>query len=307
MTTASTLVTGGIGFVGRYVVEDLIARGEHVISYNRDFATSSHPLVTTVQGELFDIPKLVRTIGEYQVKHVIHTAAMSHPEISIDLPVTTFAANVDGTLHLLEAIRLTTGVERVVNFSSECAYGDQDEKRTLREDALPRPNTPYGVTKVATELLGRVYSGLYGVDVISLRITEVYGPGLKMPELLRDMLIAAVRGHAYHLAEGGAHRFQFVHAQDVARAAVLARTAKRLQDFYNISGGCQVTVQELADVIRTRFPDADFKIGPGHLTGWDRQGPFDISAAGRDLGYIPGWTLERGLDAYAAWLREHDF
>src|SRR4051812_29301982 len=127
----TTLVTGGTGFVGRYVVEELVRRGTHVVSYNRDFAVSEHPEVAVEQGELFDIPKLVRTLSAHGVDRIIHTAAMSHPEISIDLPVTTFASNVDGTLKLFEAARMA-GVQRIVSFSSECAYGDQDEDAPVR-------------------------------------------------------------------------------------------------------------------------------------------------------------------------------
>lgn len=303
----ATLVTGGTGFVGRYIIEELAARGTSTVSYNRDFSVSPHASVVAVQGELFDLPKLVRTITEYNVDRIIHTAAMSHPEISIELPITTFAANVEGTLHLLEAARMA-GARRVVNFSSECAYGDQNEDEIVRESAHPLPNTPYGVTKVATELLGRVYSRLYDLDVVSLRVTEVYGPGLKMPEILKDVINAAVHGDPYSMSSGGDHRFHFVHANDVASAAILACDSSNLPGFvYNISGGEQVTIAQMVELVRKRFPGADLNVGAGHLKGWDRQGPFDIGAASIDFGYTPEWSLEKGIDAYAVWLSEHDF
>jgi UDP-glucose 4-epimerase len=303
----TTLVTGGTGFVGRYIIERLAAKGTPTVSYNRDFSVSAHPSVIAVQGELFDLPVLVRTLTQHNVDRIIHTAAMSHPEISTELPVTTFAANVDGTLKLLEAARMA-GTRRIVNFSSECAYGNQNESELLKEDASPLPNTPYGVTKVATELLGRVYSRLYGLDVVSLRITEVYGPGLKMPEILRDMITAAIRHQPFHMDSGGDHRFQFVHAEDVARAAVLAADSKTLHNYvYNISGGQQVTISDTANIIRARFPSADISIGPGHLDGWDRQGPFDTTAAAEDLSYTPEHTLSEGIEEYARHLAKHEF
>jgi UDP-glucose 4-epimerase len=175
----STMVTGGLGYVGRHLVARLAERGERVISYNRDYAEGGEENVTYVQGELYDLPRFVDTIDRYEVGRIIHTAAMSHPDLSIDLPITTFTANVDGTVHVFEAARMT-GVGRIVNFSSETTYG-HIEVDTVTEDVPLHPTTPYGVTKVATELLGDVYTDLYGLDVVSLRITEIYGPGHKRP------------------------------------------------------------------------------------------------------------------------------
>jgi nucleoside-diphosphate-sugar epimerase len=302
----STMVTGGLGFVGRHLVRLLAAGGERVISYNRDYAESADPAVITVQGELFDIPRLVRTLHEYGVTRILHTAAMSHPELSIDLPVTTFAANVHGTVSLFEAARLAGGVGRIVNFSSECAYGHQ-ELDVVREDARLRPTTPYGVTKVATELLGDVYTARYGLAVVSLRITEVYGPGNPMPEVLRDMVAAAVHGRPYVLERGGDHLFQFVHVEDVARAAKAAAVADGapLRSVYNVTGGRQVSLADAAAIVTAAIPGAEISVGRGHIATLDRQGPYDISAAEDDLGYRPRWRLEDGVRAYASWLREH--
>jgi UDP-glucose 4-epimerase len=303
----SILVTGGTGFVGRYIVDELAASGRDVVSYNRDYTDDGRGNVTTIQGELFEIPRLVRAIAEHHVDTIIHTAAQSHPAISIDLPLTTFASNVEGTLSVFEAARMSPSPPRIVNFSSECAYGDQDENNAIVETAVPMPNTPYGVTKVATELLGRIYRAQYGLDIVSLRVTEVYGPGLKMPEVLKDMIIAAVRGTSFHLEHGADHRFHFVHATDVARAAVLAASKSRLtQHVYNVSGGEQVTLRGAADMIHSQFPDAVLNLGDGYWPGWDRQGPFDISAAARDLGYTPQVSLSEGIASYAKWLSMND-
>jgi UDP-glucose 4-epimerase len=299
---SAVLVTGGLGFVGRYVVRALRGSGRPVLSYNRDFSESEDGVVA-VQGELFDIPRLVTILREHRVDTIIHTAAMSHPELSIDLPITTFAANVDGTLHVLEAARMA-GVRRLVNFSSECAYGHHEDP--IDEDAPLRPTTPYGVTKVATELLGHVYTERYGVDVVSLRVTEVYGPGNRMPETLKELLQAAQAGRRYTLARGGDHRFQLVHADDVAAAAIAAATCNGSHGtVYNVTGGSQVTLHDLARRVARQVPGASFDIGDGHIATLDRQGPFDITAARRDLAYDPQWTLDDGIAAYAEWLAVH--
>src|SRR5215203_4098166 len=115
---ATTLVTGGLGYCGRHVVRALAERGDQVVSYNRDFAEGGDDGVVLVQGELFDVPRLQHAIHAHEVKRIVHTAAMSHPDLSLDFPIATFHANVEGTLHLFEAAR-ATGVRRIVYFSSE--------------------------------------------------------------------------------------------------------------------------------------------------------------------------------------------
>lgn len=158
------MVTGGRGFTGRHITARLTAGGRSVVSYNRDF-DSSEDGVVMVQGELFDVSRLVRVLQQHGIREIVHTAAMSHPTLSLEFPIATFAANVDGTVALLEAARLA-GVKRVVNFSSEVVYGAVDGPVT--EDLPIKPSTPYAVTKATTEWLGRVYTDRYSLEVVSL-------------------------------------------------------------------------------------------------------------------------------------------
>ncbi len=299
----TTLVTGGRGYVGRHLVDQLLGDGGKVITYDRDFSVDDRAGMTVVQGELFDIPRLTETLRRYDVDRIIHTAGQSHPGVSIDLPWTTFKANAEGTLAVYEAARMT-GVTRIVNFSSECAVGTVPIDEEVTEAIKPNPTTPYGVTKVAGELFGSVYNSLYEMDIVSLRVTEVYGPGLWMPSLLGDMIRAGLRGEAFVLESGGDHPFHFVHVADVATAARLASTTTTLtQPVYNVSGGRQVTVNETARLLEQHIPGSRYEIGPGLLPHWDSQGPYDLTATARDLGYAPAWTLEAGLVDQIDWLR----
>jgi UDP-glucose 4-epimerase len=301
----TTLVTGGRGFVGRHLVDQLITEGGKVVSYNRDFSADERDGLTVVQGELFDIPRLIETLRRYNVDRIIHTAGQSHPGVSIELPWTTFKANAEGTLAVYEAAR-ATGVRRVVNFSSECALGNTPLGAKATENVTPSPTTPYGVTKVAGELFGTVYNSLYDMEVVSLRITEVYGPGLWMPSLLGDMIRAGLRGDPFVLETGGEHPFQFVYVDDVATAARLAATSTTLsQPVYNVSGGRQVTVAETARLLEQHIPGSRYAIGPGLLPNWDSQGPYDLTASRRDLGYTPAWSLELGIVKQIDWLRNN--
>lgn len=298
------MVTSGRGFTGRHITARLTAGGRSVVSYNRDF-DSSEDGVVMVQGELFDVSRLVRVLQQHGIREIVHTAAMSHPTLSLEFPIATFAANVDGTVALLEAARLA-GVKRVVNFSSEVVYGAVDGPVT--EDLPIKPSTPYAVTKATTEWLGRVYTDRYGLEVVSLRIAQVYGPGDRMPEVLGDMLKALTRTGAFELVEGRDHGFNFIHARDVALATERALSAHGpfALPAYNVSSAEYWRLGEVVELVRPLFPSGRIQIGPGRVGELDMQGPFDGEAARRDLGYEPEWTLERGLADYAEWLKTHE-
>ena len=205
----STLVTGGAGYVGRYVLEALRADDTAVVSYDRDFIGREDPGIRYVQGELFDIPRLLRAIEEDQVDTIVHLAAMSHPQRSVDFPITTVVGNINGTVSVLEAARISA-VKRVVKISSGSAYGNQPAA-LISESCRLEPTTPYGVTKAAGEMFAAVYANLYGLDITSLRVTEVYGPGNRVPQMLCEVIDTVLRGDAFVLDSGADHPFQFVH------------------------------------------------------------------------------------------------
>jgi UDP-glucose 4-epimerase len=288
-----------MGYIGSTILTQLRDAGERPVSYDRDYARVRLEDVEYVQGELFDLPRLLDTLRTLEIARILHVAAMPHPQHSVAFPLTTVTSNVMGTVNVLEAARVA-GIRRLVHFSSEAAYGHRPEP--LVDEQCPlEPITPYGATKAAVELFGNVYGDVYGMDVTALRVTEVYGPGNRGPQVLCDIVDAVVLGQPYVLAEGGSHAMHFVHVEDVARAAVLAIQHDLLpQPAYNVSGPSEHTLADAVEVIRSIIPAAHIEIGPGFLDGVDRQGKWDISAAERDLGFRPAWTLEAGLRGFLA-------
>jgi UDP-glucose 4-epimerase len=114
------MVPGGLGCTGRHIAARLTARGRSVVGYNRDFAPREVG-IAMLQGELFDVPRLVRVLQQHGIEQIVYTAAMSHPTLSLEFPIATFAVNDDGTVALLEAARLA-GVKRFVNFSPNFSH-----------------------------------------------------------------------------------------------------------------------------------------------------------------------------------------
>ena len=300
------LVTGGRGYVGRWAVRRLVEMGIPVVTFDRD-PWPDEPGVTAIHGELVDLAQLTRVLDEHGVDAVIHTAAISSPDMSFAMPTATLAANVMGTANVLEAAR-GAGIRRVVNFSSSSIYGWQTGP--VGEGSIPAPKATYGVSKLAAENLATVFRSIHDLDVLSLRVCWVYGPGLRVPgEHVGQMIWAALKGEAYRLEAGAAHPLPLVFVGDVAQAAILAAQAKSVsQPVYNVAGPRTLTLGQAAEVVRSRIPEAEIEIGPGFLPlerlGDHRVADVDISSAGRDFNYFPVLDPVDGIDGYIASLRE---
>jgi nucleoside-diphosphate-sugar epimerase len=300
-----TLVTGGAGFIGGHVADRLHDAGGRVVSYDRGPASALPAGIERVQGELFDLRRLMATIEDRDVQRIVHSAGMSDPLLSDGMPTATVAANAVGTVHLLEAARLAGFRGRIVLLSSMSVYGHNDEP--VDERSPLRPRTPYAATKAFGDFLGEVYSERYGLDVISLRLSEAYGPGRKLAGAVQDILDAAVERRPLRLPAGADQPCHPIHVDDAARAVVAALYAPAPRSrVYAVTGGERVELRHVAALVRDRVPDADIELGRGELTALDRQGPVVITAADRELGYRPRWGLARGIDDYCAWREASD-
>jgi nucleoside-diphosphate-sugar epimerase len=300
------LVTGGCGFLGQTLLTMLSEQGQQVVSYDRRIREDdTRANIHYVQGDLNDLPTLLETIGRFKIDALIHTAAISHPYFSREIPFQTVVTNALGTTTVFEAARLK-GIRRVVNFSSECAYGENAERGVIDEDAPLDPTTPYGATKVFTEKLAAVYNSLYGMRIVSLRPGWIYGPGQFMQCYLKTLIRNAIDGAPTREETGRDYRFQYVHVTDVARASLLALQADDTSHIvFNITGGDQRSYEEVAALVKAHFPAADIELGPGTIDALDRNARFDLTRAKTELGYTPLVSLEEGIASYSEWLRTH--
>ena len=293
------LITGAAGFLGSYVANRLAWEGHQVRGLD-DLSTGDpnvlHPEVLFTRGDVNDRPKLWTLLQD--VDCVYHLAArVSVPE-SVLYPREYNAVNVGGTVSLMEAMR-DVGVRRGVLISSGAVYGDQ-RAQPLRESATPDPRSPYAVSKLAAEFYVRTIGDLWGIETVSLRVFNAYGPGQHLPPshppVIPNMLRQANRGGTVVVHGNGEQTRDYVYVDDVVSAMVAASTAPGLDNLViNVGGGIETSVNELATlVLQVTNSKAELMSNPRTDPGVSRMCA-DLSLAKEKLSYQPLVSLSEGL------------
>ena len=304
------LVTGGAGFIGSNIVEELVRRGERVrvldnfSTGRRENLTLLLERVELIEGDLQD-PAAVRQAVE-GTDYVLHHAALPSVQRSVDDPLASNAANVTGTLNLLLAAR-EAGVKRVVYASSSAAYGD-GPTLPKREDMLPQPKSPYAVSKLAGEHYCRVFAEVYRLETVSLRYFNVFGPrqdpasqyAAVIPLFIMSMLQSAPPA----VYGDGLQSRDFTYVSNVVQANLLAAAAPGVAGrVFNVACGQQYTLLELIatldEILGVQVPPVHTAPRPGDV----RHSLADITAAQEALGYQTAVDFHEGLRRTVAWYR----
>lgn len=319
----AVMVTGGSGVLGLHVARALGGRGEEVVAYSTSGAPPSAelvlgevaPRVTFVSGDIRDFERLRETAERFKVDGIIHAAALTGEAQARARPQEVFAVNVGGTANVLELARLGK-MRRVVYIGSSLEYGRRPDLRPIGEDEVNVEGL-YPETKFLGHRLGQRYREIFGLEVLTVRVTSVYGPntrfnpfrGLVGNTLVAHLCRAVALGEAVTLDGGGDYPRGWTYVADTAEGVCLAYYAEAPRHtVYNIASGRLYTVAEIAEAIRRIEPHANIRIGPGR---WDDdpfqagnlRGPLDIRRAREDLGFAPRYELEEGLREYIAWWR----
>jgi UDP-glucose 4-epimerase len=294
------LVTGAAGFLGSYLANRLTREGHQVRGLD-DLSAGDpariNPEVLFTRGDITDRPKLWTLLQD--VDCVYHLAAkVSVPE-SVSYPREYNIINVGGTVSVMEAMR-DVGVKRVVFTSSGSVYGDQAEQ-PLTETTPPNPGSPYAVSKLAAEHYVRTIGALWGIETVSLRVFNAYGPGQPLPAahppVIPHFLRQTVRGGTLVIYGRGEQTRDFVHVDDVVEAMVAAATAPTVDRLViNIGSGVETSIRDLAQfAIEAVGKTAEWMymenqdVGPSRMCA-------DISLARAKLGYRPDVRLQEGLE-----------
>lgn len=311
----SVLVTGGTGVIGSMIVRELAKMGIQSVVFSRhedyNLLGDVKGEFSFVQGDVLDFKRIIKVLENFNIRRIIHAGALMPGECHQN-PINGFNVNSLGTLNLLEAAR-KTGVERLIYMSAKGVYSpavgsfshptyepvDEDYPRDIQMGI-------YGSTKLCGEIMGFQYRKTFDLDFVALRFSMTFGPGklsrhgplaVHSKIIENSMLKRPVRIH-----QGADQKDDMIYTGDCARAAVMAAFKEGLKSHvFNVGTGVGKTLIDFSNAVKTIYPDADIRIGPGlDYLGikYNTYCVFDISRARDELGFSPEFNLEGAVEDY---------
>jgi len=310
---ATYLVTGGAGFIGSNIVEELLRRGERVRILD-NFSTGKRENIALflqdvelIGGDLRHLDTVRQAVDG--VDYILHQGAVPSVPKSIDDPLDTDESNVRGTLNLLVAAR-DAGVKRVVCASSSAVYGDTPTLPKT-EEMKPAPLSPYAVSKLAGEHYCRVFYQVYSLETVALRYFNVFGPRQdptsQYAAVIPKFVTAMLRGEQPVIYGDGQQSRDFSHVTNVVQANLLAATAPDvIGQVFNIACGQGYNLLELVAAINQILGTDITPIHTAPRVGDIKHSLADIAKAREMLGYQVEVEFKEGLRCLIAWYEEHE-
>ncbi|MEU9100205.1 dTDP-glucose 4,6-dehydratase [Streptomyces sp. NPDC048361] len=309
------LVTGGAGFIGSHYVRTLLAGGYEgyenaevtvldKLTYagNRDNLPAEHPRLTFVEGDICDLPLLLDLFPGHDA--VVHFAAESHVDRSLESAAEFIATNVGGTQNVMEAA-LRTGVQRVVHVSTDEVYGSIDEGSWTEEWPL-LPNSPYAASKAGSDLITRAYWRTHDLNVSITRCSNNYGPYQHPEKLIPRFVTNLLEGETVPLYGEGANIREWLHVDDHCRAIQLVLTKGRAGEIYNVGGGNEQTNRQITErLLELTGNDWSKVVRVADRKGHDLRYSLSEAKIAEELGYAPRISFEDGIAETAAWYRDN--
>jgi nucleoside-diphosphate-sugar epimerase len=306
------LVTGGAGFIGSNTVDELVRRGHDVVvlddlsSGKEENLAAVRNKITFIKGSITDLEIVQKAMQ--QAEYVIHLAARTSVPRSVKDPIDTNYVNVDGTLNVLVAAR-DKKVKRVVFAASSSAYGETPTQPKT-EDMLPAPVSPYGVSKYVGELYAQAFNRCYGLENVSLRYFNIFGPRQDSESsysgVLSRFATAFLDGDRPTVYGDGEQTRDFTHVDNAVQANLLACEARGASGkVFNIGTGHSISLNQTLEVlsrISGRVLRARYE---APREGDIRDSLADISSAREQLGYEPTMHFEEGLGRTYQWYQAH--
>jgi dTDP-glucose 4,6-dehydratase len=328
------LVTGGAGFIGSAVVRRLVGEGYRVINLDKlTYAGNLDSLRSVegadnyrfVRGDIADSELVGSLLAEESIEGIMHLAAESHVDRSIDGPMAFVETNVVGTVRLLNAaLDYWRGLDgdakaafRFHHVSTDEVYGDLPfDEGTFTEETPYAPSSPYSASKAASDHFARAWHETYGLPTVLSNCSNNYGP-FHFPEKLIPLIILnALEGRALPVYGKGANVRDWLYVEDHARALEMVLTRGRIGESYNVGGGAERTnlqvVESICDMLDERRPSQSgsrrelisfVADRPGH----DRRYAIDWAKIESELGWRPAESFDSGLARTVDWYLENSW
>ena len=323
------LITGGAGFIGSAVVRQAVGAGHHVV--NLDALTyaacldnvasvADSPLYAFEHADTRDRPALDRIFAAHAPDAVMHLAAESHVDRSIDAPAAFIETNVNGTYHMLEAARAYWKASgspdsfRFHHISTDEVYGSLGDTGQFTETTPYDPRSPYSSSKAASDHLVRAWHETYGLPVVVTNCSNNYGPFHFPEKLVPVIIINALAGKPLPIYGNGANVRDWLYVEDHADALLTVLTKGTLGRTYNIGGENERTNLELVhtlcgilDDLRPKdTPYADLITYVTDRPGHDARYAIDPTRIRTELGWRPSVTVEQGLRRTVEWYLDNE-
>ena len=301
---ARVLVTGGAGFIGSNLTEALLERG-HLVRVLDNFSTGkrenlifdrTYPLFEVIDGDVRDLPTCQKAMKG--IDYVFHQAAIPSVQRSIENPVASHSVNVDGTLNVLVAAR-DEGVKRWVYASSSSVYGDTPSL-PKNEEMPSHPLSPYALQKFVGEGYGQLFYRLYGLETVSLRYFNIFGPKQDPSSVYSGVISrfidALLEGDPPVVFGDGEQSRDFTFVDNVVQANLLAMSREHSHgEVINVACGRRISLNQLLDILQKILSSRTSPVYQEARRGDVRHSLADIQKGKHLLGYEPVVGIETGL------------
>ena len=319
----TTMVTGGNGWVPSHIVRRLARRGEHVVSYDlmepdrylADMLGNAIEQVSFVQGDITDRDAMLAAAREHGVTRMIHAAVITpRREWELREPARIIDVNIGGTVNALDVARSLPGFERMVYVSSCAVWGDQPDADKLTETLQPNPSGLYPLSKYSSELICRRYAELFGLDIVSMRPSNVFGPmerdtpGYRGGTEPREMLRLYAEGQPILINSLDGPWRDWTYVEDIAEGIERAWATPNLpHDVYSLTCGKLYSIGDVLAAFKRHLPELEYRVVPegeaNYLVDGSEPGPIPSNARlNADFGWIPTTTFDDGMRQYLEWV-----
>lgn len=302
----TVLITGGAGFIGTNIAKSLLAQGHDVESIDI-FTTSDNTGLDWPNHEV-NIQNLEHT--KRVIKHIdpdilIHAAAQTQVQTSVENPVEDAHTNILGTINVLEGLQHTKARKVIYLTTGGARYGEKDAL-PISEDALPKPKAPYGISKYAAEHYTRYYARKNGWQHTSLGFSNVYGPhdNPKSGRLIPVFITTYLQGNAPTIYGDGEQTRDFLYVQDIIQIIKSIIKQDPPREFYNLSSNEQTSVNQIVDILEELTAPKKTAVKGDARSGGVRKSQLDNTHAVNDFEFKPT-PVEKGLEQTVKWFKEN--